>query len=220
MLKNIAQAVIIIILPVFLVLTNVRLLMSEAFLRYEYSKSSFPEPTRFTVEERMAFARASVAYLLTDAGIEALRDLADDLGPIYNERELHHMEDVKVLTRKAFPLQVFLGVFLLILIGGAVYRGAELRLAALRGLIGGATVTWVFFVGLTLLVVLNFNWFFTQFHLIFFEGETWLFPVTDSLIRLFPPKFWFDASMLIGGLTLAQAAIVGGAAWFLLRKIA
>jgi integral membrane protein (TIGR01906 family) len=220
MLRQVAQLAIVLALPVFLVLTNVRLLMSEAFLRYEYGKSGFPEPMGFTTEDRMAFARASIDYLLTDAGIEALRDLADDSGPIYNQRELRHMADVKVLTRKAIPLQVILGLLLLVLVGGMLYRRGELGHAAWRGLVGGAILTWVIFVGLTLLVGLNFNWFFTQFHLILFEGNTWLFPATDALIRLFPPKFWFDASLLIGSLTLAQAAIVGGAAWFMGRRMA
>jgi len=219
-LRRLAQLVIILALPIFLVLTNVRLLMSDAYLRYEYGKPSFSKPQRFTVEERMAFARASVNYLLADAGIETLRDLADDSGPIYNERELRHMEDVKVLTKKAFPLQLLLGVFLLVLVGGMIYLGDEFRRAALRGLVGGAVLAWVILVGLTLLVVLNFNWFFTQFHLIFFEGDTWLFLATDSLIRLFPPQFWFDASLIIGLLTLAQTAVLGGVAWFLGYRMA
>lgn len=219
MLRRVAQLAIILALPVFLALTNVRLLASEAYLRYEYGKPSFPEPMQFTVEQRMEFARASVAYLLTGAGIGELRDLADESGPIYNERELRHMEDVKVLTGKAFPLQVILGLFVLALVGWMVYQRGESRRAALRGLVGGSVLTWVIFVGLTLLVGLNFNWFFTQFHLILFSGDTWLFPATDSLIRLFPPQFWFDASLLIGVLTLAQAVVVGGGAWFFGRKI-
>ena len=223
-MRRIAQLTIILALPVFLVLTNVRLLMGETFLRYEYNKAGFPAPMGFTVEERMSFARASVDYLLTDAGLEALRDLADEHGPIYNERELRHMQDVKALTEKAFPLQVFLGLFLLALLGYMLYQSGrsgpsgELRRAAWRGLMGGAALTWVLFVGLTALVALNFDWFFTQFHLILFKGSTWLFPVTDTLIRLFPPQFWFDAALIIGLLTLAQAAIVGGAAWLLARR--
>ncbi len=216
--KRLAQMAIAIVLPIFLVLTNVRVFMSEAYLRYEYGKPSFPEPTWFTVEKRMLFARESVAYLLTDAGIEKLRDLTYESEPIYNERELRHMEDVKVLTGKAFPLQVILGLFLLILVGAMVYRKSELRRAALKGLLGGAVLTWVVLAALTLLVLLNFDWFFTQFHLILFEGDTWLFPVTDTLIRLFPTKFWFDASLLIGVLTLTEAAVIGAAAWFLGRK--
>lgn len=220
MLKRLVQLLIIFAVPVFLTLTNVRLLMSEAYLRYEYGKPGFPEPRGFTVEERMGFARASVNYLLTNAGIETLRDLADEHGPIYNERELRHMQDVKILAEKAFPLQVLLGILVLILVGVMVYLGGESRRAALQGLVGGAALTWVILVGLTLLVALNFDWFFTQFHLILFEGDTWLFPATDTLIRLFPPQFWFDAALLVGLLTLAQAAVVGGVAWFLGRRIA
>lgn len=218
-LQRIAQVAILIALPVFLVLTNVRLLVGETYLRYEYGKPSFPEPTRFTEKERMAFARASVNYLLSDAGIEALAELADELGPIYNKRELRHMEDAKVLANRAFAVHVFLGVLMLVLLGGLVYQGGQARRVALRGLLGGAVLTWMLLVGLTALVVLSFDWFFVRFHLIFFEGETWLFPATDSLIRLFPPQFWFDASIVIGLLTLVEAAVVGGVARLLMRRI-
>ncbi len=217
MLKRIAQVAIILALPVFLVLTNVRFLTGEAYLRYEYGKASFPPPTRFSAEERLAFARASVDYLLSDAGLETLRALADEYGPIYNERELRHMRDVKVLTGQVFPLQIGLGLFLLALIGGMVYRGGETRRAAWRGLVGGAALTCLLLLGLTLLVLLNFDWFFVQFHLIFFEGDTWLFAASDTLIRLFPPQFWFDAALLVGVLALLEAALVGGEAWSLAR---
>jgi len=217
MLRRIAQIVMVLTLPVFLVLTNVRLLMGGAYLRYEYGKASFAAPLGFTVEERLDFARASIDYLLSDDGIEALEALADENGPIYNTRELRHMEDVKALTAKAFPLGVILGLFLLGLAGVMIYRRGETRRAALRGLVGGAVLTWVVFLGLTALVLLNFDWFFTRFHLLFFEGETWLFSYTDTLIRLFPPQFWFDAAVLVGALTLIEAAVVGGAAWLLYR---
>jgi len=40
---------------------------------------------------------------------------------------------------------------------------------------------------------------------VFFEGDTWLFLPTDTLIRLYPEKFWFDAAVGIGGLTLLEA---------------
>jgi uncharacterized membrane protein len=34
---------------------------------------------------------------------------------------------------------------------------------------------------------------------IFFTGNTWLFYVSDNLIRLFPPQFWQDIFDFIGG---------------------
>jgi uncharacterized membrane protein len=54
-----------------------------------------------------------------------------------------------------------------------------------------------------------FDVFFTWFHGLFFEGDSWLFLFSDTLIRLFPIRFWEDAFLLAavialgGGLALA-----------------
>ena len=47
---------------------------------------------------------------------------------------------------------------------------------------------------------------------IFFKGDSWQFSNSSTLIRLFPERFWFDAVVSIGVLTLvgALAAIVIG----------
>jgi len=51
--------------------------------------------------------------------------------------------------------------------------------------------------------------FFTLFHHIFFTGNSWLFYFSDTLIRLFPMRFWEDAFLwaailaLGGGIALA-----------------
>ena len=67
-----------------------------------------------------------------------------------------------------------------------------------------------------------FNVFFTQFHHLFFEGDSWLFLFSDTLIRLFPIRFWEDTFLagagivLAGGLGLAPGLVCGGdcaAAW-------
>ena len=78
------------------------------------------------------------------------------------------------------------------------------------GLIVGLAVT----VGLIVVagIVLNpnvFNSFFVAFHSLFFEGDSWLFLYSDTLIRLFPLRFWQDAFLwaaviaLGGGIALA-----------------
>ena len=49
-----------------------------------------------------------------------------------------------------------------------------------------------------------FNWrdFFTTFHRIFFKGDTWTFPYSDTLIRLFPIRFWRDSFIAVGVITI------------------
>jgi uncharacterized membrane protein len=76
---------------------------------------------------------------------------------------------------------------------------------ALAGLIG-----LIVAVGMTASPDLFWD-FFTLFHALFFEGDSWLFLNSDTLIRLFPIRFWQDAFLLGalialgGGFALAMA---------------
>jgi hypothetical protein len=50
----------------------------------------------FTTADRLYWADIAVDYLVNTAGIEFLADLRfEDGSPVYNERELKHMVDVK-----------------------------------------------------------------------------------------------------------------------------
>jgi len=49
--------------------------------------------------------------------------------------------------------------------------------------------------------------FFVAFHEVFFDPGTWVFRYSDTLIRLFPERFWRDAFLAIAALSL-----VGGLA--------
>jgi integral membrane protein (TIGR01906 family) len=63
-------------------------------------------------------------------------------------------------------------------------------------------------IGATLVAVaLNFDALFTDFHHLFFTGDTWLFYYSDTLIRLFPLRFWSDAFIFTGALTALDGLI-------------
>jgi integral membrane protein (TIGR01906 family) len=57
-------------------------------------------------------------------------------------------------------------------------------------------------------VVIGFGVFFVFFHEVFFDPGTWIFRYSDTLIRLFPERFWRDAFLAIGGLSLAGGLIL------------
>ncbi|MBI4772336.1 MAG: DUF1461 domain-containing protein [Chloroflexi bacterium] len=91
------------------------------------------------------------------------------------------------------------------------YRMAS---AARSGLLGGAGLTLLLFLGVIAYIAINFNTFFTQFHEVFFASGTWVFEYSDTLIRLFPLRFWQDAFVLIAGGAIGEALGVGAGAWF------
>jgi integral membrane protein (TIGR01906 family) len=212
------RTLIIVCLPIALVLLNVRLVMSNVYLRYEYGKPDFPPDTYgFTQADRLNYAPIALGYLFNSEGIEFLaRQTFPDGTPQYNERELKHMADVKVVTRGS--MAALWSTALLILIS-AVLLGwqPDTRPALRAGLAGGALLTVGILVALVGYILLNFNTFFVQFHQVFFEGDSWLFLWSDTLIRLFPLQFWSDGFTLVGVATLLEGIAIGALAWFGLR---
>jgi integral membrane protein (TIGR01906 family) len=69
--------------------------------------------------------------------------------------------------------------------------------------------------GLVLFSLAAFGIFFTAFHNVFFQPGTWQFLWSDTLIRLFPTRFWQDIFIYVGILV-----VLGGLALGLgLRKV-
>lgn len=216
--QKITAVLVAIILPFFLLMTAIRLIFQPAFLQFEYNAPGFPQDSYgFTTEDRLKWGGISLDYLFNNADISFLADQRlPDGSPLYNERELGHMLDVKNLIQ--LMLKVWLGMFIalaLILIwawrgnwvpefGRAYVRGGWLTL----GLIGTILIA----------ILVSFNWLFTAFHRIFFQGDSWLFLYSDSLIRLFPLRLWQDGFIGMGIVTafLAILFIIGGN--FLARK--
>jgi len=92
-------------------------------------------------------------------------------------------------------------------------RQSKVRASAPAALLKGAVITLALLVALVVFVFAGFNTFFTAFHRVFFSGDTWLFNFSDTLIRLYPPQFWFDAATAIGVMTIVEAVVLGVAAW-------
>jgi uncharacterized membrane protein len=58
---------------------------------------------------------------------------------------------------------------------------------------------------------------FVAFHQVFFAAGTWTFEYSDTLIRLFPNRFWFDAALTIAGLTTGAGVLVSSVGGWLGR---
>ncbi|MBN1681599.1 MAG: TIGR01906 family membrane protein [Anaerolineae bacterium] len=199
----IVSGVITFFLPFFLVLTGVRLVATETFLHFEYHRPGFPDDRYgFSMSERLDYAPYPLHYMFSNADISYLADLMLDDEPMYTQRELRHMEDVKNVTRLVFMLYTVLCVGLALAIVGLAWQPAT-RHHLRRGLFNGGAFTLALIVTLVVLAIASWDFFFTGFHSLFFEGDTWLFHTSDTLIRLFPEQFWIDAVLAIGLFTTA-----------------
>ena len=204
-----------VLIPVVLVLTSVRLLLTRGFIRLEYSLPGFPEDRYgFTQADRLQQAPIALDYLLNDAGVDFLGDLTfADGSPVYNPRELSHMQDVKSVVRAA--LWVWRGGALLALGLGLLiwrYAGASALAASLEA---GSKITLGLMLAIFLGLVLAFSVLFVGFHQVFFDPNTWTFLFSDTLIRLFPERFW---QVAFGAVALGTGAMAG-TLWALARRM-
>ena len=95
-----------ILIPVALVFLGLRLLMTPVFLNVEYRMPWFPvDSFGFTFEERLKWSKPALEYLVNNAGVEYLGDLTfPDGTPLYNQRELSHMLDVKKVVKPVLTI--------------------------------------------------------------------------------------------------------------------
>ncbi len=198
-----------ILVPIAIVLTGVRLMMTPAFLNVEYSMPGFPEDRYgFTKQDRLYWSRIALDYLLNAADISFLGDLRfEDGTPVYNERELKHMVDVQIALQITLLVWYFAlgGLFALGVWAWRAEWAYEYRL----GLARGGWLTVIFVSAIILLVLLSFGVFFVAFHNVFFEPGTWLFYYSDTLIRLFPERFWRDIFIYVGIFAFVVGLILG-----------
>ncbi len=227
-LRRAMMVIVTVLVPVVLVLTSVRAVLNPWFLEFEYRTPNFP-PDRygFTMEERLRYARIALDYLLNDEDISFLANqrfpegervpppscaYMDDCTSMYNDRELSHMVDVKEVVQAALVVW-YSSIAVLLLAGVWAWRGnwwTEYRWALARG----GQLTLVLIALILLLVLAAFGFFFVAFHQVFFEEGTWQFLWSDTLIRLFPERFWRDTFLIVGAIT----TILGLIFWFAFRS--
>jgi len=206
-ITNLLALVITLSIPVVLILTNVFIFMTPEWLAYQYSKPDFPPSVRFTPAERYHFASESIEYVRGNRTLEQFKALG-----VYDEREIKHMIDVRELVDR---VKIVLPLTALLLVGALVTLAREKthRALAARSVLNGAILTVGIFVVLGLFAAVGFQTFFTLFHRVFFEGDSWLFNYTDSLIQFYPLPFWFETSLALIGLTVFEAMVVGWLGW-------
>ncbi len=202
--------------PVALIGLSVRLVLLPIFPPLEYHTPGFPPDSYgFTTQERIQWARYAWNYLVNSSGISYLGHLMfPDGKPLFNERELSHMHDVKQVITGTFRAW-YVSLAVLALIGVWAWRTRQwhaFQLGLTRG--GWITIGLSAVIGTIVLIGMlmdpNVFWsFFAWFHSLFFTGNSWLFAYSDTLIRLFPIQFWQDTFLaaaivvLAGGLALA-----------------
>jgi integral membrane protein (TIGR01906 family) len=212
MAASLLRGLVAVALPLFLLAWNIRYVaFSLPFYEAEFAKYRIAERWGFTQEELIAASQALIAYF--QGPQEEFSYRRADGREIYNEREVAHLRDVKVLLQLVGRTQTASGALELAgLLGLAWLFRAQRPLVVLGGaLLTGALVTMALLAGLGVLAFADFSAAFLQFHYLAFRNALWqLDPAQDNLIRMFPEGFFFDAALTIALATLVQAVGVMG----------
>lgn len=167
----------------------------RSFYEAEYRKNDTVSYTGMSAEDNL---RA------TDTLLDYLQDKRQDIvctavvsgteREVFNERETLHMVDVKALYQNAIRVRngcVITAVILLVL---SVLNGKKSFFSVLRsGWKNGILLTGAVILFIAIWALADFNKFWTNFHLLFFDNDLWLLdPNTSIMINLFPGSFFFD----------------------------
>jgi len=197
------------LLPLALTFVGLRLLLAHGFLEVEYRMPGFPaDDYGFSLQDRLHWSNISVDYLVNNADISFLGNLTfPDGSALFNERELSHMQDVKGVVQPILWIGYALW-FLMLGIGLWARFGGWWR-EFVRGIRRGGWLTVGLVVAIGIIAGISFWQFFTVFHKLFFSGDSWLFLYSDTLIRLFPMRFWQDAFLFAGVLNVLGGLALG-----------
>ena len=201
-LEPLFRTLLVLAVPIVLIASPLYLYVTPGFVRFQYAQSYVAPSSRLEPLERIAISDVIISYLRHSASETGLVSCAVKAGEYaLRESEVQHLVDVRHVmdvfyVAHAIALAAILGVFLLALSA----RRAELLAQGLRR---GVWLTLALMALVFSGVALDFDAFFTLFHKLFFEADTWLFYIDDTLIQLYPLGFW------VGAVSIMAATIVG-----------
>jgi len=126
---------------------------------------------------------------------------------LFNQREVHHMKDVKSLVKGTYWLFIISAAYIsMVIVLRLITRNNILKLGKL--ILYGSLLTIGVICLFGLVALLEFEALFLLFHQISFSNDLWqLDPRTDYLVIMFPTGFWLDATLLIAITTICIAGI-------------
>ena len=192
-----------------LITTNVRWAFSTVGL-YElgFTRHQVSETTGLTPAQLSDAARQIRTYFFsTDEPLDVRLTVDGKSISLYTERETLHMQDVKKLVAAVSRVQegTFLFLFIFATVGffaPSIDFSARLRRLVIRG----SLLTYGIIGAVTAVSMVWFWPMWRLFHELIFANDLWLLdPNTSNLLQMFPLGFWFESTVLIGILSVAEA---------------
>lgn len=207
-------------LSLFILTTSIHIKSFDInYYMNSFKENNIEAATNMDEENLRHVAKDFIKYLKDDrAKLDTTAVIKGELRPVYGEREILHMIDVKALFKLSQWIKVISAI---VAIGSLLIL---FKIKALNSSYLGKTLMITVGINLSLLLILvlliqsDFTQYFTYFHEIFFSNDLWLLdPETEVLIQMMPEIFFIKAAIGIGlyyGAALLLMMIIG----FLLYK--
>ena len=167
----------------------------DPFFTYEIEKNKISQVVDIPQEELLPLYKVLTDYMVGSRDtIQIEATVGGQAMPMYNQREIDHMVDVKHLidlvkqVRMGLILVIGLGLFYLVRQGGgmkSIFTGQFISTVAI-------------FLGFIGMAMTDFNAYFIKFHELLFTNDLWLLdPRTDRMIQLLPQVFFRDIVIVI-----------------------
>jgi integral membrane protein (TIGR01906 family) len=197
-----ASAICVLAVTLLLILGAVRFAFSwQPVYTYAVTAYHADEVTNIPTSRLLAATHQIRNYFTNDERDLDIRvaDQQGNSGPLFNEREIAHMRDVKALVSRVYLLLDGAVLYALAYAAAtlALRRDPLRRLA--RVILAGSVAAAALVMALGTAALIGFDQLFMEFHVLSFSNDFWeLDPARDHLVQLFPQGFWFDITMLVG----------------------
>lgn len=178
--------------PIWIIGISARIVFNEWFIDFEYSKKDFPKD-RYGLDDeyRKYLAKLGLKAVLSDEGLKEFEKAKlPDGRKAFRKKEINHMADVNKLLSWVFPLSYILLFFW---ITGIFYLEEYRK----KLLIGSGLITLTLMLATGIFSFTNYNKAFEIFHNYVFDTTSWRFKNYDTLLRIYPMKFWFDGTVAV-----------------------
>lgn len=195
-------------IPVFLITTNTRLLINSPFVySMEFNKMDIASKTKIEPQELLSISQQIRSYFNNNQDYLNIQTFINGIKqPLFNDREISHMLDVKNLVKMTYSTQLISGFFLaLMFFIDFIFRKKTLK----RNLFWGSLITVAGIIIVGIGVLFSFDQIFILFHQLSFTNDLWILdPSKDYLIKIFNPEFFYDSTIYIAVATIAESLII------------
>lgn len=206
---------------VAIIITSVDVMSFDIkFFRDFYSENESAEAIGISFEDLMTSTEVLLDYTRgKKESLDVLVTVDGGREMMFNKREVDHMVDVRNLYLNTILIRNLLaGLFLIVLLIDVLRKKVSFE-QHWQAVKNASTVMFALIGFIVMAALIDFNTFWTTFHLIFFRNDLWLLnPNTDRLIMMVPLDFFIALVTRIIVASVSGLALVIGLSYFFVHK--